>query len=282
MKDMDFSQATMLITGSTDGVGRRVAECAAQAGAMVLVHGRNDVKGRDTREAIQRKAPQARVEYCRADFASLDDVRRLADEVTSAHDRLDILINNAGVGFGPPGDRREMSRDGHELRFAVNYLAPFLLTHLLLPTLRRSTPSRIVNVASIGQAPIDFADVMLTRRYDGRQAYGQSKLALVMFTFDLAVMLQGTGVTANAIHPATLLDTKMVLQAGLRPQSSVDEGADAIFHLATSPALDAVSGRFFDGRREARAHPTAYDSRKRQRVRELALELTGQSADVTR
>jgi NAD(P)-dependent dehydrogenase (short-subunit alcohol dehydrogenase family) len=235
---------------------------------------------RSERSSAKRRDPH--LEYYRADLASLGEVRRLADEVISAHDRLDVLINNAGIGFGPPGGHKEISRDDHELRLAVNYLAPFLLTHLLLPMLRRSTPSRIVNVASIGQAPIDFDDVMLTRRYDGRQAYGQSKLALVMLTFDLAAALQGTGVTANAIHPATLMDTKMVSQAGLRPQSSVEEGADAIVHLATSPELDGVSGRFFDGRREARAHPAAYDSHKRQQLRELALELTGQSADVTR
>jgi NAD(P)-dependent dehydrogenase (short-subunit alcohol dehydrogenase family) len=280
--DMDLSQATVLITGSTDGVGRLVATRVAAAGARILLHGRSDAKGRETLAMIQREAPGSYVRFLRADLASLEDVRRLAHDITSSHDRLETLINNAGVGFGPPGGRREMSRDGHELRFAVNYLAPFLLTHLLLPTLRRSTPSRIINVASIGQAPIDFDDVMLTRRYDGRQAYGQSKLALVMFTFDLAVTLQGNGVTANAVHPATLMDTKMVAQAGLRPQSSVDEGADAIVHLATSPELDGVSGRFFDGRQEARAHPAAYDSRERQRLRALALELTGQSADVTR
>jgi NAD(P)-dependent dehydrogenase (short-subunit alcohol dehydrogenase family) len=278
---VDLSQTTVLITGSTDGVGKLVAKRATVAGARVLVHGRSDVKGRDTLGEFQREASRAHVEYYRADLASLNDVQRLADEVTSAHDRLDILINNAGIGFGAPGDRREISRDGHELRFAVNYLAPFRLTHLLLPTLRRSAPSRIVNVASIGQSPIDFDDVMLTRGYDGRQAYGQSKLALVMLTFDLAVALQGTGVTANAIHPATLMNTKMVAEARMRPQSTVEEGAEAIFHLATSPELDGVSGRFFDGWREARAHPAAYHSHERQQLRELALELTGQSADVT-
>ena len=279
---MDLLRTTVLITGSTDGVGKLVAKCAVVAGARVLVHGRSDAKARDTLEEIQREVPRSRVEYYHADLASLDEVRRLADEITSAHNRLDILINNAGIGFGAPGARREISRDGHELRLAVNYLAPFLLTHLLLPTLRRSVPSRIVNVASIGQAPIDFDDVMLTREYGARQAYGQSKLALVMLTFDLAVLLQGTGVTANAIHPATLMNTKMVAKAGLRPQSTVEEGAEAVFHLAASPELEAVSGRFFDGRREARAHPAAYDARERQRLRELALKLTGQSADVTR
>jgi NAD(P)-dependent dehydrogenase (short-subunit alcohol dehydrogenase family) len=279
---MDLPGATVLITGSTDGVGRLVARRLAATGARVLVHGRSDGKGHDTLAEIRRETPAARVEYYRADLASLDDVRRLTDEVASAHDRLDILINNAGIGFGPPGGRREISLDGHELRFAVNYLAPFLLTHRLLPTLRRSVPSRIVNVASIGQAPIDVDDVMLVRQYDGTRAYGQSKLALIMFTFDLAATLQGTGVTANAIHPATLMNTKMVEESGYPPHSTVEEGADAILHVATSPELEGLSGRFFDGQRETRAHAAAYDAHRRQRLRTLALELTKQSVDVAR
>lgn len=248
----------------------------------MLVHGRSDRKGRATVGEIQREAPRSSVEFYRDDPASLDEVRRLAEEVASDHDRLDIFINNAGVGFGPPGGGREISHDGHELRFAVNYLAPFLLTHLLLPTLRRSSPSRIVNVASIAQAPVDFDDVMLARRYDGRQAYARSKLALVMFTLDLAAALQGTGVVVNAIHPGTLMNTKMVTEAGIGPQSTVEEGAEAIWRLANLAELERVSGRFFDGLREARAHAAAYDARQRRRLRELALELTGQSADVAR
>jgi NAD(P)-dependent dehydrogenase (short-subunit alcohol dehydrogenase family) len=279
---MDRSRTTVLITGATDGVGKLVARRLAASGVRVLAHGRSDVKGRDTLRELQSEGSQSHVEYFRADLASLDEVRRLANEVAATHDRLDILINNAGIGFGPPGGRRETSRDGHELRFAVNYLAPFLLTHLLLPTMRRSSPSRIVNVASVGQAPLDFDDVMLTRRYDGSRAYGQSKLALVMFTFDLATTLEGTGVTANAIHPATLMNTKMVSEAGLRPRSTVEEGAEAILNLATSPELDGVSGRFFEGKREARAHPAAYDTREHQRLRTLSLELTGNLSDVTR
>jgi NAD(P)-dependent dehydrogenase (short-subunit alcohol dehydrogenase family) len=271
----DLPQATALITGSTDGVGKLVARHLAASGARVLLHGRSEKKTGDTLREIQKEVPRSRAEYHVADFASLSDVRRLADQVLSSHDRLDLLINNAGVGFGRPRARREISQDGYELRFAVNYLAPFLLTHLLLPALRRSIPSRIVNVASIGQAPIDFDDVMLTRRYDGARAYMQSKLALIMFTFDLAATLQGTGVTANAIHPATLMNTNMVTEARFHPESTVEEGAEAILHLATSPELEGVSGRFFNGRREARAHAAAYDARQRQRLRTLALERTG-------
>jgi NAD(P)-dependent dehydrogenase (short-subunit alcohol dehydrogenase family) len=273
---MDLSNATILITGSTDGVGRLVATRLASAGARILLHGRSDEKARDVIADIHREAPNAQVEFHRADFASLAEVRRLANEIS--HERLDVLINNAGIGFGAPGTGRETSRDGHELRFAVNYLAPFLLTHLLLPTLRRSAPSRIVNVASIGQAPIDFDDVAFTRGYDGRTAYARSKLALIMLTFDLAASLKGTGVTANAIHPATLMNTPMVREAGIRPQSTVEEGADAMLHVVESDA----SGKFFDGMREARAHVAAYDAKARRRLRELSMELTGQPADVPR
>jgi NAD(P)-dependent dehydrogenase (short-subunit alcohol dehydrogenase family) len=276
------TEATVLITGSTDGVGKLVATHLAEMGARVLLHGRSDEKGRKTVHELQRKATASSLEYYRADFASLDEVRRLAHDIRAAHDRLNLLINNAGVGVGTPGAKRQISHDGHELRLAVNYLAPFLLTHLLLPMLRRTVPSRIVNVASIGQAPIEFDDLMLTRGYDGSRAYGQSKLALIMFTFDLAATLQGTGVTANAVHPATLMNTKMVSEARLRPRSTVEEGADAILHVATSPELEGVSGRFFEGRHESRAHPDAYDARARQRLRTLALKLTELSTDVTR
>lgn len=269
------ARATILVTGATDGVGKAVAARLAKSGDRVLLHGRNERKGRNTAREIQRIARNSRVEFLRADLAALEEVRHLARAVTAAHHRLDLLVNNAGLGFGPPGAPREQSRDGHELRFAVNYLAPFLLTHLLLPLLRRSAPARIVNVASAGQAAIDFGDVMLTRRYDGRRAYGQSKLALIMFTFDLAAALEGTGVTANAIHPATLMDTPMVAQARIAPRSSVHEGADAIVRLATAPGLAASTGEFFDGLHPSRAAPQAYDPEVRRRLRALSLELTG-------
>jgi len=268
-----------LITGATDGVGRLVAERLAAAGTGVIVHGRNHYKGRGVVEEIQREIGNSKVEFQRGDFESLDEVRRLAREITDAHDRIDLLVNNAGIGFGRPEASREISRDGYESRFAVNYLAPFLLTHLLLPVIRRSAPARIVNVASIGQAPIDFDDVMLTRRYDGRRAYAQSKLALVMFTLDLAAALQDTRVTVNAVHPATFMNTKMVSEAGFGPQSTVEEGADAILHLATSPDLEGVSGRFFDGMRESRALEAAYDPAGRRKLRQLTLELVGLSGE---
>ncbi|TIW86622.1 MAG: SDR family NAD(P)-dependent oxidoreductase, partial [Mesorhizobium sp.] len=193
-------------------------------------------------------------------------------------DRLDILINNAGVGTAGQGAKRQVSAEGYELRFAVNYLAGFLLTSELLPLLKASTPARIVNVASAGQQAIDFGDVMLTRSYDGVRAYCQSKLAQILFTIDLAEQLKGAGVTVNALHPASYMNTTMVRQAGVTPWSSVETGADAILNLATSPALDGKSGLYFDGLRESRADAQAYDAKARQQLRNLSLDLVGLAA----
>jgi NAD(P)-dependent dehydrogenase (short-subunit alcohol dehydrogenase family) len=203
-------------------------------------------------------------------------VRSLAEQIASEHEQLDVLVNNAGIGAAQPGDgRRVESEDGHELRFAVNYLAPFLLTRLLQPLLVRSAPARVVNVSSAGQAPIDFDDVMLERGYDGVRAYCQSKLALVMLTLDLADELAADGVTANCLHPGTYMPTKMVLEAGVTPHDSLETGIRATARLVTSPELADVSGRYFDRQAEARAHPQAYDPQARRRLRELSEHLTG-------
>jgi NAD(P)-dependent dehydrogenase (short-subunit alcohol dehydrogenase family) len=269
----ELNGKTALVTGSTDGVGRLVAKRLGEMGAHVLIHGRN--RDRGERLVAEIEAGGGRAELLLADLAALSEVRALAEAVRRRTDRLDILINNAGIGTGRPGAPRETSADGHELRFAVNYLAGFLLTHLLLPLLKKSAPARIVNVASAGQQPIDFADVMLERGYSGARAYCQSKLAQIMFTFDLAEDLRGSGVTVNALHPATYMDTTMVRGAGVTPISTVEEGAEAILYLATSPALEGRSGLYFDGLREARAHPQAYDAEARRRLKALSLQLTG-------
>ena len=182
-----------------------------------------------------------------------------------------MLVNNAGI----ISREREETEDGLELTFAVNYLSHFLLTNLLLPLLQNSAPARIVNVASAGQSPVDFRDVMLERGYDSMRAYAQSKLAQIMFTLDLAERLRGTGATANALHPATLMDTKMVLETFGRASSSVREGADATVRLAISPELEGVTGRYFDGTREARANRQAYDAEARKRLWNFSEELCG-------
>ena len=260
----------VLVTGSTDGLGREVALRLAAAGAHVIVHGRNIERGNAVVTQIE-KAGKGSARFYRADLASLTEVRGLAEAILRDYDRLDVLINNAGIGSNIP-EGRQVSADGHELRFAVNYLAGFLLTRMLLPRLRQSAPARIINVASIGQAPIDFDDVMLGRGYSGSRAYGQSKLAQIMFTIDLARELDGTGVTAYSLHPATYMNTNMVLAAGIRPRSTVEQGADAVMRLLT--AGDIESGQFFNGTRPARANAQAYDEPARERLRALSARLT--------
>jgi NAD(P)-dependent dehydrogenase (short-subunit alcohol dehydrogenase family) len=273
-------QPTILVTGATDGLGRALARELAARGATVLLHGRSQARLEDTRQELVEATGSDRLRSYRADLASLEQVRRLAREVTGDQERLDVLVNNAGIaGAGP----REDSADGYELRFAVNYLAPFLLTHLLLPLLRRSAPARIVNVASVGQRPIDFDDVMLERGYDGLRAYRQSKLAQVMFTFELAERLRAAGeagVTVNALHPATLMNTKMALETFGHAMSTIQDGVAATLRLAVAPELDGVSGRYFDRLEEARANAQAYDADARRRLWELSAKLTGAGATV--
>jgi NAD(P)-dependent dehydrogenase (short-subunit alcohol dehydrogenase family) len=273
---MKLSGKTILITGSTDGVGRHVALELGAAGATTLIHGRDRQRGEAVADAL-RKAGNASAQLYLADLASLAEVRRLAEAIRRDHPRLDVLINNAGIGSASGGRQRRTSTDGYELRFAVNYLSGFLLTRLLLPLMVASAPSRIVNVASAGQSAIDFDDVMLTRRYDGGRAYTQSKLAQVMFTFDLARELEGSNVSVNCLHPATYMDTTMVRESGVSPLSTVDEGADAILQLAIAPELEGRSGLYFQGQRPARANPQAYDDDARRRLAALSFELTGLS-----
>jgi NAD(P)-dependent dehydrogenase (short-subunit alcohol dehydrogenase family) len=274
MRPLD--ERVILVTGATDGLGRGVAERLAAGGAAVLVHGRDDARGDATIRGIRDATGNERLRWYRADLASLADVRALAERVAVEEPRLDVLINNAGIGTTLPGDgSRQVSADGYELRFQVNYLAHYLLTRLLLPVLERSAPARIVNVSSAGQAPIDFDDVMLERHYEGYLAYCRSKLAQIMFTVDLAAELADRGVTANALHPGTFMPTKIVTHAGIDPLTSLEQGVDATVGLATDPALDGVTGRYFDGRRESRPNPQAGDAAARRRLRELSDRLAG-------
>jgi NAD(P)-dependent dehydrogenase (short-subunit alcohol dehydrogenase family) len=266
-----LAEQTVLVTGATDGLGKALATELARAGAAVLVHGRDDNRGKTILAEITAATGSDRLRWYRADLAHLDQVRDLAAAVAADTARLDALVSNAGIGTTiPPGGRRE-SANGIELRFAVNYLAGFLLTRLLLPTLCASAPARIVQVSSAGQAAINFDDVMLIRSYGGVQAYCQSKLAQIMFTFDLADELPAAGVTANALHPATYMPTKIVS----RPVSTLQSGVDATVRLVADPALDGVTGHYYDGLREARAHPQAYDPAARARLRTLSEQLTG-------
>jgi NAD(P)-dependent dehydrogenase (short-subunit alcohol dehydrogenase family) len=260
----------VLITGSTDGLGREVARRVAATGAHVIVHGRNVERGRELVQEIMRTGTGS-ASFHAADLSSLAQVRAFADTLRRHHDRLDVLVNNAGI-WRRTGERL-VSEDGHELHFAVNYLAGFLLTHLLLPLLDHGGPARIINVASGAQAPMAFDDIMLERDYSGSRAYAQSKLAQIMFTIDLAEELRNRPITVVALHPATLMNTSMVQEAGVQARSTVDEGARAVMHLIASGAVS--SGRYYNGTTPARAHESAYDADARQRLRELSRRLSG-------
>ncbi|MBB4906742.1 SDR family NAD(P)-dependent oxidoreductase [Actinophytocola algeriensis] len=255
---------TILITGATDGLGRALAERFAADGHSLILHGRDAGKVARTADSL----PGNDVRTVVADLAELEQVRRLAAEVRDSTGRPDVLVSNAGIGSGEPdGRHRRTSADGHELRFAVNYLAGFLLTLELLPLLHR-----VVNVASLGQHPIDFADLMIERGYSGIRAYGQSKLAQIMSGFELAARVPRVAV--NSLHPGTYMPTKIVLQEIGHTVDTLESGVDAVHRLAVGEP-GAVTGRFFDRTRETTANAQAYDENARRELWRRSLELVG-------
>ena len=253
---MNMGGKTVLITGSTDGVGRYVAKRLAADGANVLIHGRDEERARTLMEEILRDG-HAPPRFYQADLSSLAGARALASAVIADHKRLDAFVSNAGIGSRTESSERRESADGHELRFAVNYLSGFLLAYLLLPLVKAAAPSRIVNVASLGQHPIDFDDVMITRNYSGSRAYAQSKLAQIMFTIDLAEELKGTGVTVNCLHPATYMNTTSAPAASRRsrPSRKAAKRSCISCRVTTSPAKAGCSSTA-SGRRRRMRRPT--------------------------
>jgi NAD(P)-dependent dehydrogenase (short-subunit alcohol dehydrogenase family) len=257
---------TVLVTGATSGLGRAVAGELSDRGATVLVHGRDP--GRIERTVAELPGDARGYQ---ADLSSLAEVRRLGEQVAASEERLDVLVNNAGVATR----ERQESGDGIELDFAVNHLAGFVLTGLLLPLLERSAPARVVNVASAGQAPIDWDDPLLERGWDWFRAYAQSKLAQIAFTIELADRLP-SGVSATALHPASLMDTAMVRETFGRVLSSVEDGVGPVVRLAIGDDAAGLSGRYFDGMGESRADAQAYDPDARARLWELSTRLAGE------
>ena len=248
------NEQTVLITGATDGIGRAVAARFAQLGATVLLHGRDEARLEETRDEIARRTGARDLQCVKADLSSLAEVDALADEVGRRVDHLNLLVSNAGVGFGPPDGAREVSADGYELRFAVNHLAAHHLARRLQPLLEAGAPSRIVQVASVGQEALDPEDLLSEHDWEGIRAYRRSKLAQIMSAFDHAEELRDTGVVVHVLHPATLMDTTMVRDAGQEPHSTLEDGLTAVVRLTLDPTLDEVSGRFFVGPREAPEH----------------------------
>lgn len=262
-------QKIALITGATSGLGREVALRLSALNYFVIVHGRNEERGMEVVNEINTMDTGS-ARFYQADLGSLEQVRSFGEAVLNDYDHIDLLLNNAGIATSP--EQRLISEDGHELRFQVNYLSHFLLTDILLPLVRASDDARIVNVASGAQQAIDFDDVMLENDFSGRRAYAQSKLAQILYTIDLAEMLEGDNIPVNTLHPATRMPTGMVLQSGGRVMDTIEEGADSVMNLITG---DVGTGDYYNRQEVARANDQAYDEEARARLWQLSEELTG-------
>lgn len=264
----DLTGKVALITGSTDGLGRDVARRLAQAGAHVLITGRSEERGKALVDEIN-KSGRGSAKFYQADLASLDATRRLAASVRRDNKRLDLLINNAGVGFIFDSTRK-FSAEGHEMHFAVNYLAHYLLTKELQSLVVASAPSRIINVSSGSQTAIDFDDVMMAKGYNGGRGYAQSKLAQIMMTIDMAPELERQGVLTYSLHPATTMGTTMALALKVNPRSTIAEGVESVVNAVTTTE---PSGTYFNQLKPVKAHAQAYDVEARDKLRTLAERL---------
>lgn len=273
---LSYAGKTVLVTGSTDGLGRELALALAADGAHVIVHGRNAERGQAVVDEI-RAAGKGSARFHAADFATMQTVRDFADDIAKEYPKLDLLVNNAGIGFNDD-DPRRVSPDGYELQFAVNYLAGWVLLHKLRPNLVAAAPSRVVNVASGSANAIDFDDVMLEQPGAARRGYGQSKLAQVAMTIELAPAFAEQGITMISLHPATLMNTTMVVSLGIPPRTTVEQGRDHVMGLITAPVLEA--GAFYiNGKVSAPMDPQPLDPAARARLMALSAELTGVAAE---
>lgn len=263
---------TILITGATDGIGRQTALELARMGHHILVHGRSETRGKQVVKEIQQASKNPNVELVLADFASLDAVRKLAAHVNATYPRLDILINNAGMFAG----ERTLTTDGLETTFAVNHLAPFLLTNLLLDRIKDSAPARIVHVSSgthhSGQ--IEWDNLQGEKHYSGYEAYSRSKLANVLFAYALAERLGGTNVTSNALHPG-VIGTKLLRTGWGGSGNDLARGAETSVYVATAPELEHVTGRYFDNKRETASSTASHDKKLQAQLWQVSAQLVG-------
>ncbi len=280
--EKNMLEKVCLVTGATAGIGKVTAEALAARGAEVIICGRNQEKADNTVREIIRRTGNHAVSYLLADFSDLQQVQELAQSFQERHTRLDVLVNNAGAFFNKKVD----SAYGVEMTFLVNHLAPFLLTNLLLDTLKNSKPSRIINVASEGhrQGDLNFEDLGFKKGYFGMKAYGRSKLANILFSYELARRLEGTGVDVNVLHPGHIATDMWktsfpVIGLALKGLMSLilltpEEGADNTIYLATSPEVEGISGKYFIKREPAESSPLSQDKEVAKRLGEISANLT--------
>ena len=272
MENFSLVGKTILITGATDGIGKQAALMLARMGARILLHGRNPEKAELVRQEIIQESNNPLVETVIADLQSLKQVRHLANEVKKRTDHLDVLINNAGVYM----NKRRLSEDGYEVTFAVNHLAPFCLTNLLLDLLKKSAPSRVVTVSSVGHkfVYLNMADLQGKFFFWDWVAYCRSKLLNILFTFELSERLKGSGVVANAVHPG-VISSNLLKSARLGSSMSVEDGAAPIVFLASSPELADVTGKYFNRMKVGPSSPIAKQQKLRKKVWEISSILCG-------
>ena len=265
-----MNDKTILITGSTDGIGRQAALDLSELGARVILHGRNKSKVKQVLRLIEQKTGNDQLDFFIADLSSLQQIRTMSAEIRRKYSRLDVLINNAGVAMNKP----EISEDGYEMTFAVNHLAVFAITLLLLDLLKRSVPSRIVNVSSmVHSSSLNFENLAKPRYFDGWEVYCQSKLCNILFTYELSEKVQNTGVTVNCLHPG-VIDTKL-LRVNFGGGSPVAEGSRKLVFLATAPELATVTGEYFYDNRQKRSAEITYDAETRKKLWNLSEKLCG-------
>lgn len=263
---------TILITGATDGIGKATARALAQQGHTVILHGRQVARGQAAVAEVRQAAGHERVDFLAADLSSMRQVRELAGTVLARYPQLHVLINNAGIFM----NERQVTEDGFEMTLAVNHLAPFLLTNLLLDRMKESAPARIITVSSVAhqRGQIDFNDLQGARTFGGYKAYAQSKLANVLFTYELAARLTGSQVTANCLHPG-VVGTKL-LQTGFGIGGATPEsGARTSVYLASAPDVETISGAYFDNQRAVSSAPHSHDATVRRRLWEISQQLVG-------
>ena len=270
---MNTTDRTILLTGATSGLGRAVAGTLANDKVRLILHGQR-------RRAIEAVASRtcaeapAQIELVQADLSDLNQVQRLADEVVELTDQLDVLVHNAGVGKGAD-DTRQLSADGYEAAVCGEPSGPVCADPAPVALLEVGAPSRMVNVASGAQQPIDFADPQLEHGYSGNRAYAQSKFALVTFGFALAKTLLADVVTVNSLHPATLMPTRMVKEGYGHTVDDLQTGVDAVLNLIDNPGLEGTTGQYFSIQQPAAAHRETYETETQRRLWQLSEELTG-------